>query len=188
MLCSALQYAEALRPPRGHVKNPLIPNLLVGGRVRTGKSLALLKRTAIKRILGRHLRQNFNQKLNQGLNATVLLCGRSFLRMPPKPGSAVEAVEGEGEKSKHSSFSFSTLLLATTATEGIMSFDVSKGSLYTAWAGRYPPLAESLSPPPRKPLPPRYYVSQIRYPHELGSQFLSLISYKSAPTLSRALV
>lgn len=108
MLCIAIQYAEALRPLRGHIKNPLIPNRLVGGRVCTGKSLALLKRTAIKRILGRHLRQNFNhQKLNQGLNAMVLLRGRSSLRMPPEPGLAVEAVEGEGKKkSKLPSFSF----------------------------------------------------------------------------------
>ncbi|PUU72844.1 hypothetical protein B9Z19DRAFT_613552 [Tuber borchii] len=161
------------------------------GRVCTGKSLALLKRTVIKRILGRHLRQNFNyQKLNQGLNATALLRGRSSLRMPPEPGSAVEAVEGEGGKKK-ANFPLSLsllLLLATTATEGIMSFDVSKGSPYTARAGRYPPLAESPSPPPREPLLPRYSVSQIRYSHELGSQFLSLISYKSAPTPSRALV
>ena len=30
VLCSALQYAEALSPPRGYVKNPLIPNRSVG--------------------------------------------------------------------------------------------------------------------------------------------------------------
>jgi len=81
------------------------------GRACAGKSLVLLKRTVIKRILGRHLRQNFNhQKLNQGLNATVLLRGCPSLRISPERGPAVEAVEGERKK-ENFNLSLSLLLL-----------------------------------------------------------------------------